>query len=181
MKHLNVTVPVKNIPELDENFIPMGLFNREFLKGAAKPVSIAVERSCGQIARVDIETSEFAHNVGKRNKSGKHPGIHLKQANLFVKFIRPLIPQFTASGRGQSDGFFTVLPVKCANIMFDQRQRILFRQLPGNAFFRIVGDQHRNFIGTLQNSCPLQNFGCIAAGTAQKQCQPSLAPGRDFK
>ena len=53
MKHLGIEIAIKNIPELDKGFIPMGRFNRGFLKTAKKPVSIAVERSCGQIARVD--------------------------------------------------------------------------------------------------------------------------------
>ena len=50
MKHLQIEVPIKNIPELDPEFIPMGLFNRAFLKAAKKPVSFAVEREGGQIA-----------------------------------------------------------------------------------------------------------------------------------
>ena len=50
MKHLNVEIPVKNIPVLDPEFIPMGLFNRAFLETAKKPISFAVERENGQIA-----------------------------------------------------------------------------------------------------------------------------------
>lgn len=50
MKHLGIEVSVKNIPVLDPAFIPMGLFNRAFLKTANKPVSFALERSGGQVA-----------------------------------------------------------------------------------------------------------------------------------
>ena len=81
MKHLNVTVPVKNIPELDENFIPMGLFNREFLKGAAKPVSIAVERSCGQIARVDT----FIHGTADMAEADAYYADRLVKCILWMK------------------------------------------------------------------------------------------------
>ena len=50
MQFLNLDIPVKNIPELDPAFIPIGEFNKTFLKNAKKPVSFAVERSCGQVA-----------------------------------------------------------------------------------------------------------------------------------
>ena len=50
MKHLGIEIPVKNTPVLDSAFIPIGLFNRAFLKTAKKPVSFALERSGGQVA-----------------------------------------------------------------------------------------------------------------------------------
>lgn len=49
MKFLNVDIPVKNIPELDKGFIPLGLFFENYCKGAAKPLCVAVERTGGQI------------------------------------------------------------------------------------------------------------------------------------
>ena len=52
MKHLGIEVEVKNIPVLDPAFIPMGLFNKAFLKNAKKPISVAVEREEGQVAAV---------------------------------------------------------------------------------------------------------------------------------
>ncbi len=48
-----IQIPITNIPKLDPNFIPIGRFNRAFLKAARKPLGIAVERADGQIARVD--------------------------------------------------------------------------------------------------------------------------------
>lgn len=48
-----IDIPVKNIPSLDKEFIPIGLFNRCFLKDARKPLGIAIERSEGQIAAVN--------------------------------------------------------------------------------------------------------------------------------
>ena len=50
MKFLGIDVPVKNIPELDKGFVPLGSFFTAYQKGAVKPVCIAVERSGGQIA-----------------------------------------------------------------------------------------------------------------------------------
>lgn len=58
-----IRIPMTNHPELDPGFIPMGLYNRAFLADAKKPVGIAVERSDGQIARVDTRvhgTPEYA-------------------------------------------------------------------------------------------------------------------------
>jgi predicted NBD/HSP70 family sugar kinase len=50
MKYLGIDVPLKHVPELDPDFIPLVQFNRAFLKDAKKPVGVAVERSNGQIA-----------------------------------------------------------------------------------------------------------------------------------
>ena len=55
MKFLNVDIPVKNIPELDEGFVPLSLFFREHQKGAEKPLCIAVERSGGQIGTYETK------------------------------------------------------------------------------------------------------------------------------
>lgn len=52
MKHLGIEISVKNMPVLDPEFIPIGVFNRAFLQGAQKPVSFAVERAGGQMATV---------------------------------------------------------------------------------------------------------------------------------
>ena len=45
-----INTEIKNIPVLDPEFTPILRFNQEFLKGAKKPVSIAVERADGQMA-----------------------------------------------------------------------------------------------------------------------------------
>lgn len=53
MNFLGIELNTRNLPELDKEFIPLGQFNEAFLKGAAKPVSIAVERAEGEMASVD--------------------------------------------------------------------------------------------------------------------------------
>ena len=50
MERYGISVQVKNAPKLDPEFIPLLKFNQAFLAGAAKPVSIAVERADGQMA-----------------------------------------------------------------------------------------------------------------------------------
>ena len=48
-----INADIKNIPELDKEFIPVYKFNQAYLAGAKKPVSISVERADGQMAHVD--------------------------------------------------------------------------------------------------------------------------------
>lgn len=50
MDFLGIEVPVKNVPELDAGFIPMGKFFSAFLSGAKQPLDIAVERAGGEVA-----------------------------------------------------------------------------------------------------------------------------------
>ena len=64
MNHLGIDVPVRNKPLLDPEFLPIGLFNRAFLRDARKPVSFAVERDNGQMATVHTHihgTGEYAN------------------------------------------------------------------------------------------------------------------------
>ena len=55
MNFLNVDIPVKNVPELDKGFVPLGLFFKNYQKGAAKPLCIAMERSGGQIGTYETK------------------------------------------------------------------------------------------------------------------------------
>ena len=50
MEYLGVSCSVKYIPELDPGFIPFGLWAEAYLKGAKRPIAIAVEREKGNIS-----------------------------------------------------------------------------------------------------------------------------------
>lgn len=50
MKFCGVEIHTKNLPELDNGFIPLHQFNQAFLAGATVPVSIAVERAGGEMS-----------------------------------------------------------------------------------------------------------------------------------
>ena len=52
MNRYGIEVTVKNAPKLDPEFIPVLKFNRAYLAGAKKPLSVAVERADGQMATV---------------------------------------------------------------------------------------------------------------------------------
>ena len=65
MEHLGIGIEVRNLPELDQGFIPLHQFNRAFLKDAEQPVGIAVERANGEVAAVEtyIHGSEELHEA----------------------------------------------------------------------------------------------------------------------
>ena len=50
MDRYGISVQIKNVPSLDPEFTPMLKYNQAFLATAKKPVSIAVERSDGQMS-----------------------------------------------------------------------------------------------------------------------------------
>ena len=62
MNYLGIEYDVKNMPVLDENFIPFGIWMREYLKEADRPVYVAVERENGLISvrETAIRGDEFA-------------------------------------------------------------------------------------------------------------------------
>ena len=50
MEYLGIEYNYRNIPELDGGFIPFGVWSEAYLKGAERPVSVAVERDGGKIS-----------------------------------------------------------------------------------------------------------------------------------
>lgn len=50
MKQFGIDIAIKCVPPLDENFVPMALFDRAFLRSARHAVTVAVERTDGQTA-----------------------------------------------------------------------------------------------------------------------------------
>ena len=65
MEHLGIGIEVRNLPELDQGFIPLYQFNRAFLKDAKQPIGIAVERANGEVAAVEtyIHGSDKLHEA----------------------------------------------------------------------------------------------------------------------
>ena len=60
--YLGIDYEIKNVPVLDEGFIPFGVWMREYLKGASTPIKVAVEREDGLISVREsaIRGPEFA-------------------------------------------------------------------------------------------------------------------------
>lgn len=59
MNFLNVPVNIKNAPELDSGYIPLGRFIDAYLENAKKPVSVAVFRNRGLVSVYDT----FVHGT----------------------------------------------------------------------------------------------------------------------
>jgi len=60
MERYGISVNLKNIPELDPDFMPLARYNEAFLENATKPISIAVERADGQMAACHTKIHESA-------------------------------------------------------------------------------------------------------------------------
>ena len=49
MQYLNIPYEMKNVPGLDPDFVPFGVWRKAYLEGADRPFSIAVEREQGKV------------------------------------------------------------------------------------------------------------------------------------
>lgn len=76
-----IHIPMTNHPQLDPGFIPLGLYNKAFLATATKPLGIAVERTGGQIARVDT----FIHGTPEFAEADKYYLDRLVKTLLWMK------------------------------------------------------------------------------------------------
>ena len=93
MKYLGVEYNVKYLPELDEGFIPFGVWSEAYLKGATKPIAIAVERDKGHISVRETKiygTAEMAE-------------ADYRYVERFVKFLLWSIGGFRVSVCGCSE------------------------------------------------------------------------------
>lgn len=81
MEFLGIKVDVKNLPEYDRNFIPLGKWNEAFLKGAKQPFGIAVERAGGQISVY----STFIHGTPEYAEADLYYADRLVKSLLWIK------------------------------------------------------------------------------------------------
>lgn len=77
MNIYGIEIKIKNAPILDETFAPLSAFNKEFLKTAKKPISIAVERSGGLVSVYDT----FIHGTADRSEADNY------YVDRLVKFL----------------------------------------------------------------------------------------------
>lgn len=81
MNFLGVDVNVKNTPELDKGFIPLGGFIDAYLKGAEKPVSFAVVNSNGEASVYDT----FIHGTEKMRGADRYYAERLVKLLLWAR------------------------------------------------------------------------------------------------
>ena len=81
MNRFGIKIPVKNVPQLDPEFMPILKFNRAFLATAAKPVSFAVERAGGQVA----VCSTRIHGTDEMRQADHYYAQRLVKSMLWMK------------------------------------------------------------------------------------------------
>ncbi len=81
MNYLGVELNIRNLPELDPGFIPIYKFNRAFLADAGKPVGIAVERGCGEMAVAET----FIHGTEEMREADHYYIERLVKTLLWMK------------------------------------------------------------------------------------------------
>ena len=81
MNRFGISVELKNVPVLDPEFMPLLKFNRAFLEGATKPVSIAVERADGQTAT----THTFIHGTPEMAEADRYYIDRIVKTALWMK------------------------------------------------------------------------------------------------
>ena len=83
MNRYGISVELKNVPVLDPEFTPLLKFNRAFLEGATKPVSIAVERADGQVAT----TNTFIHGTPEMAEATNEHGSLLYGFGVILNYL----------------------------------------------------------------------------------------------
>lgn len=81
MKFLGVDIDIKNLPELDPGFIPLYKYNSAFLRSAAKPVGIALERANGEMASVET----YIHGTPEMREADRYYIDRLVKTLLWMK------------------------------------------------------------------------------------------------
>lgn len=81
MKFLGIDIDIKNPPELDPGFIPLYKYNSAFLRNAAKPVGIALERANGEMASVET----YIHGTPEMREADRYYIDRLVKTLLWMK------------------------------------------------------------------------------------------------
>lgn len=102
MDFLGVNLDIKNLPELDPEFIPLHRFNEAFLRGAEKPVGIALERAGGEMAAVETRI----HGTPEMYAADCYYIDRLVKTMLWMKggYTTISAPSTARAGRGSSTG-----------------------------------------------------------------------------
>ena len=81
MQYLGIDIPVRNLPQLDDSYIPLFSFFKAFLADAREPLHIALERSDGQIA----VWHTYVHGTPQRRQADLFFAQRLVKLFLWIK------------------------------------------------------------------------------------------------
>ncbi len=162
MQYLGVNYEMKHAPKLDPTFIPFGVWREAYLKGATKPLAIAVERDKGQISvhRTHIHgTPEMAE-------------ADYRYVERYVKFLL------------WSTGGFRVSICGCSELA--QRLKAAYQPDGERAFdFTFVGQLYERDLEILDlplDQCPAPNEAAQPIGGYMDGCRIGFdAGGSDMK
>ena len=153
MNRYGIEVSLKNVPELDPAFCPMGRYNQAFLAGAKQPISLAVERADGQMAAVHT----YIHGTPEMAEADRYYIDRLVKTILWMKGgfrvytdsaeMAAFLQGIYAPG-GKQD-------------FYDSLKQLVPYQLQNNAFPGIIRHQvfaHGGIVIKIRN-CPYQKQG----------------------
>ena len=93
MQYLGIRYEMKHAPKLDPTFVPFGVWREAYLKGAEKPIAIAVERNNG---RISVHHT-YIHGTPEMKEAD------YRYVERFVKFLLWSIGGFRVSVCGCSE------------------------------------------------------------------------------
>ena len=93
MEYLGINYEMKHAPKLDPTFVPFGVWREAYLKGAEKPIAIAVERNNG---RISVHHT-YIHGTPEMKEAD------YRYVERFVKFLLWSIGGFRVSVCGCSE------------------------------------------------------------------------------
>ena len=93
MQYLGIHYEMKHAPKLDPTFVPFGVWREAYLKGAEKPIAIAVERNNG---RISVHHT-YIHGTPEMKEAD------YRYVERFVKFVLCSIGGFRVSVCGCSE------------------------------------------------------------------------------
>ncbi len=162
MEYLGIQYQMKHTPKLDPSFIPFGVWREAYLKGAEKPIAIALERDKGRVAvhRTYVYgTPEMAE-------------ADYRYVERYVKFLL------------WSTGGFRIWVCGCS----DLAQRLKADYTPGGkrdfdcTFFRQLYEQDLEVLDLPLEDCPAANEEAIPMGGHLDGCRIGFdAGGSDRK
>ncbi len=162
MNYLGVAYDLKHAPKLDPGFIPFGVWMNEYEKGAAQPISIAVERNNGYI-------------------SVRHAKIHgtAEMAAADYRFVERYMKFLL-----WSIGGFRVYVCGCSDIA----KKLQSAYIPGGErdfdydFFQKLYERPLEIIDLPLNACPAPNESPVPIGGHVEGCRIGFdAGGSDRK
>ena len=162
MQYLGVNYEMKHAPKLDPTFIPFGVWRNAYLKGAAKPIAIAVERDKGQVS----VHHTFIHGTPEMRDAD------YRYVERYVKFLLWSTGGFRVSICGCSELAQKLQKAYCAGGERDF----------DHTFFFQLYEQELEILDLPLEECPAPNEQAVPMGGHMDGCRIGFdAGGSDMK